>query len=133
MPEDRRSTQIVTKVSSRSVTDTVERLRAILGNKGIQVFAVIDQSDAARQVGLELRETVLVLFGDPRAGTPVMESFPLAGVDLPLKVLCWAEDGQTNVSYEAPQSLAARHQLPPGLAARLGGIDALTDALVAPG
>ncbi len=133
MPEQNEPTQIVTKVSSRSVSETVARFRQILSNKGIQVFAVIDQSEAARQVGLELRETVLVIFGDPRAGTPVMEASPLAGVDLPLKVVCWAEGRQTNVSYETPQSLAARHRLTTDLAARLAGIDALTDALVASG
>ena len=132
MPEESHPTRIVTKLSSRSVAETVDRLRAILGNKGIQLFAVIDQRDAARQVGLELRETVLVIFGDPRAGTPVMEASPLAGLDLPLKVMCWSDHGQTNVSYEAPQSLAARHQLSAELAVRLAGIDALTDALVAP-
>jgi uncharacterized protein (DUF302 family) len=133
VPEQNQPTPIVTKVSVRSVAETVTRFRELLSKKGIEVFAVIDQSEAARQVGLELRETVLVIFGDPRAGTPVMQAAPLAGVDLPLKVMCWSDGRQTNVSYEAPQSLAARHQLTADLAARLAGIDGLTDALVAPG
>jgi uncharacterized protein (DUF302 family) len=78
-----------------------------------------------------LRETTLVIFGSPAAGTPVMEAAPLAALDLPLKVLIWADGDQVQVSYVGPATLAARHRLSPGLGARLAGIDALTDALVA--
>jgi uncharacterized protein (DUF302 family) len=99
--------------------------------KGMKLFAVIDQSAEARQVGLSLRETTLVIFGSPAAGTPVMAAAPLAALDLPLKVLVWADEGQTKVSYYAPATLAARHHLGPELAGNLGGINALTDALVA--
>jgi len=72
------------------------------------------------------------MFGSPAAGTPVMAAAPLAALDLPLKVLVWADEGQTKVSYDAPAALAARHHLGADLAANLAGIDALTDALVAP-
>jgi len=123
---------IVTKLSHRSVTDTVSMLTGIISAKGLKVFAVIDQSAEARQVGLSLRETTLVIFGSPAAGTPVMAAAPLAALDLPLKVLVWADEGQTKVSYYAPATLATRHHLGAGLAANLAGIDALTDALVAP-
>jgi uncharacterized protein (DUF302 family) len=99
--------------------------------KGMRLFAVIDQAAEARQAGLELRETVLVIFGSPQAGTPVMAASPLAALDLPLKVLIWADEGQTKVSYYAPAALAARHHLTADLAASLVGINALTDALVA--
>jgi uncharacterized protein (DUF302 family) len=122
---------VVTKVSPRSVTDTVSRLTELCAQKGLKVFDVIDQQAAASAVGLELRETTLVLFGSPAAGTPVMVAAPLSALDLPLKVLVWAGDGQTNVTYYAPDALAARHHLTPDLAARLAGIDPLTDALVA--
>jgi uncharacterized protein (DUF302 family) len=123
---------IVTKLSHRSVTDTVSMLTGIISAKGMKVFAVIDQSAEARQVGLSLRETTLVIFGSPAAGTPVMAAAPLAALDLPLKVLIWADDGgQTQVSYLAPAALAARHHLSADLAANLAGINALTDALVA--
>ena len=124
--------EIVTKVSPRSVADTVTRLTELLRAKGITLFAVIDQSAAARAAGLELRETVLVIFGDPAAGTPVMVASPFAAVDLPLKVVIWDDDGATKVSYTAAGALAARHRLDPDLAQGLAGIEPLTDALVAP-
>ena len=72
-----------------------------------------------------------MIFGSPAAGTPVMDASPLATVDLPLKVVVWAGDGLTDVSYPAPQALAARYGLGPQLTANLAGIDTLTDALVA--
>ena len=125
-------TDIVTKLSPRSVTDTVSRFTEMLGARGIKLFAVIDQSAAARQVGLELRETTLVIFGSPAQGTPVMVASPLAALDLPLKILVWADGDQTEVSYYAPGALAVRHHLSPDLARNLAGIDALSEALVAP-
>jgi uncharacterized protein (DUF302 family) len=125
-------TQITTKVSPRSVAETVSRLTGILAAKGLKVFAVIDQSAEASDVGLQLRETTLVLFGNPAAGTPVMVASPPAALDLPLKVLIWADDGQTKVSYYGPEALAARYDLGADLAAKLAAIDPLTDALVAP-
>ena len=72
-----------------------------------------------------------VIFGSLQAGTPVMAASPLAALDLPLKVLTWADEGQTKVSYYAPAALSASHRLPADLAASLAGINALTDALVA--
>jgi uncharacterized protein (DUF302 family) len=129
---DNSTGDIVTKLSHRSVTDTVSMLAGLISAKGMKLFAVIDQSAEARQVGLSLRETTLVIFGSPAAGTPVMVAAPLAALDLPLKVLVWADDkGQTMVSYYAPASLAARHHLDADLAGNLAGINALTDALVA--
>ena len=103
----------------------------MISAKGMKLFAVIDQSAAAREVGLTLRETTLVIFGSPAAGTPVMAAAPLAALDLPLKVLVWDDEGQAKVSYYAPAALAARHHLAPDLAGNLAGINALTDALVA--
>jgi uncharacterized protein (DUF302 family) len=125
-------TEITTKVSPRSVTETVSRLTGILAGKGLKVFAVIDQSAEASAVGLELRETTLVLFGSPAAGTPVMVAVPLSALDLPLKVLIWDDAGQTKVTYYGPAALAARYDLSADLAAKLAAIDPLTDALVAP-
>ena len=123
--------EIVTKLSSRSVPGTVARLTGILSDKGLKVFAVIDQSAEAAAAGLTLRETVLVIFGNPAAGTPVMQAAPLSALDLPLKVLVWADGAQTKVSYAAPAALAARYGLSADLTARLAGIGPLTDALVA--
>ena len=123
---------IVTKISPRSVADTVTRFAGILGAKGVRVFDVIDQAAAAREVGQQLRDTTLVIFGSPAAGTPVMVAAPLAALDLPLKVLIWDDAGQTKVTYVAPAELAARYQLGPDLEKNLEAINPLTDALVAP-
>ena len=123
-------TDVSTKLSHLSVNETVAKLTGMIGAKGMKLFAVIDQAAEARPVGLSLRETVLVIFGSPAAGTPVMAASPLSALDLPLKVLVWSDDGQTQVSYYAPAALAARHHLGPELAGNLAGIDGLTDALV---
>jgi uncharacterized protein (DUF302 family) len=124
-------TQITTKISPRSVSENASRLPGILGGKGLKVFAVIDQSAEASQVGMPLRETTLVLFGNPAAGTPVMVAAPLSALDLPLKVLIWDDAGQTKVTYYGPAALAARYDLNADLTAKLAAIDLLTDALVA--
>jgi uncharacterized protein (DUF302 family) len=123
--------QVTTKVSPRSVADTVSRLTGILSAKGMKVFAVIDQSEEARGAGLKLRDTTLVIFGNPAAGTPVMDAAPLSALDLPLKVLVWADGSRTNVTYYSPAAIAARYGLSDELGAKLAGIDPLTDALVA--
>jgi uncharacterized protein (DUF302 family) len=123
---------VITKVTSQSVADTVVRLTDLIAAKGQKLFAVIDQRAEALTAGLELRDTMLVIFGSPAAGTPVMDAAPLSALDLPLKVLVWADGGGTNVSYYSPATLAERHHLSDELAARLAGIDPLTDALVAP-
>jgi uncharacterized protein (DUF302 family) len=122
-----------TKDSLWPVSDTVQRLTALMAGRGMTIFATIDQRAAARDVGLELRETVLIVFGSPVAGTPVMDAEPLAGLDLPLKVLVWDDDGRTRVSYLAPAALAARYALPAPLAAPLAGIDQLTDTALTDG
>ena len=133
MTNDRMATEadVVTKLSPQSVHETAAKLTAIISAKGMKLFTVIDQAAEARQVGLTLRETMLVIFGSPKAGTPVMAASPLSALDLPLKVLIWADGGQTKVSYYAPAALAASHHLTADLAANLAGINALTDALVA--
>jgi uncharacterized protein (DUF302 family) len=123
---------VVTKLSPRSVDDTVARLTGLLAAKGVKLFDAIDQRAAAREVGLDLRETVLVIFGSPAAGTPVMMAAPLSALDLPLKVLIWDDEGQTKVTYYAPATLAARHHLNPDLAEKLSVVGPLTDALIAP-
>ena len=129
-PRDDRS-GVTTKDSPLSVEDTVARLLALVTSKGMKVFGVIDHSGAAAGVGLTLGDTKVVIFGSPVAGTPVMQAAPLAALDLPLKVLVWADGSQTKVSYTAPSALADRYMLRPELAAKLAGIDALTDAVVA--
>lgn len=126
------ASEITTKASPLSVSDTVSRLLELLEARGLKVFAVIDQSDEAQRVGLHLPPTTLVIFGNPVVGTRVMQAAPLVALDLPLKVLVWAEGDQTKVSYLAPGALGERHHLGADLTESLAGIDLLTDALVAP-
>jgi uncharacterized protein (DUF302 family) len=121
---------IITKESPQAVADTVARLLELLDARGLTLFEVIDHSGEAARHGLELRDTKLVLFGDPVAGTPAMVENALAALDLPLKVLVWEDGSRTRVSYLAPAALAARHGLGEEAAKGLAGIDALTDALV---
>jgi uncharacterized protein (DUF302 family) len=123
---------VTTKVSPRSVDETVARLVEVIADKGLKLFAVFDHSGEARANGLEVRDTKVVVFGSPLAGTPVMEAAPLAALDLPLKVLVWADGDETKLAYAGPAELAARYGLSDELAARLAGIDAVTDAALAP-
>jgi uncharacterized protein (DUF302 family) len=125
------SNDVVTKLCGRSVTETASLFTQLLIGKGLRIFTVINQSAEARLVGLQLRETILIVFGNPADGTPVMNASPLSALDLPLKVLVWSDEGQTKVSYFSPDALAARYHLRTDLVANLRGIDALTDTLVA--
>jgi uncharacterized protein (DUF302 family) len=122
---------LLTKGSPYSVSDTVARLSHLIAERGLTLFGVIDHSGEAHAVGLELRDTKVVIFGNPKAGTPVMQTAPLAALDLPLKVLVWDDGGQTNLTYTAPAVLAARYEIPDELLPALAGIDALTDAVIA--
>ena len=121
---------MVSKPSPWTVGETVSRLRDVIESKGLKLFAVIDHSGEAEAHGLALRDTKVVVFGNPVAGTPVMQARPLAALDLPLKVLVWDDDGQTRLSYVSPTELATRYDLDAELAARLAGIDAVTDAVI---
>ncbi len=112
------------------MADTVRLLSETVTAQGMKVFAVIDHSAEAHAHNLELRETVVVVFGSPEAGTPVMAASPLVALDLPLKVLIWADGDQTRVTYTSPTALAARYHLSDEMASRLAGIDSLTDALI---
>jgi uncharacterized protein (DUF302 family) len=122
------SEHVVTKPSPWPVAETVARLEAVVADKGLKLFAVVDHSREAEAHGLELRETSVVIFGSPVAGTLVMQAAPLAALDLPLKVLVWDDEGQTKITYAPPSELAARYGLADDLAARLAGIDVITDA-----
>lgn len=124
---------LVTRASPWSVSETVNRLTDLLQVRGLKQFAIFDHSGEARAAGLELRDTKVVVFGSPAAGTPVMSTAPLAAIDLPLKVLIWADEDDTKVTYLAPSALAERHGLDAELAARLAGIAPLIDGLLTQG
>ena len=121
---------LTTKTAAGSVADAVARLTEIIATRGLKLFAVVDHSGEARAAGLELRDTKVVIFGSPEAGTPVMESAPLVALDLPLKVLVWSDRDETKLSYLTPTALATRYLLSDELAARLAGIDGITDAVI---
>jgi uncharacterized protein (DUF302 family) len=120
---------IVTKSSPfDSVSETLERLQSVVGEKGLDVFALIDHSGAAEQVGLQMQEAKLLIFGSPKAGTPLMVASPLLALDLPLKVLVWYNgDGEVLVSYNATSYLTNRHDIPENLVGNIAGIDALVE------
>ena len=103
---------LVSIQSGNSVKVTIDRLEAMLKNKGITVFARIDHAAAAAAVGMPLRPTELLIFGDPRAGTPLMQADQTIGIDLPLKALVWEDaSGATWISSNDPVWLAQRHAL----------------------
>jgi uncharacterized protein (DUF302 family) len=121
---------VVTKRSPWSMADTVARLSAVVAARGMEVFAVIDHSGKARDVGQDLRDTKLVIFGSAAALTPVIEAAPLAALDLPLRVVVWEDGYKTLVSYPAPAAVARRYGLDGDLADALATIDALTSAVI---
>src|ERR1700756_5085768 len=112
--------------SRYSVDETIKRLQAALAAKGLQVFAVVDHSGEAEKVGLQMRPTKVLIFGSPKAGTPLMVAAPTLAIDLPLKALV-AEDaaGKVSVTYNDPEYLRERHGVPADLIKNLAGAGVL--------
>lgn len=117
---------IIHKASNHSVEQTVERLKNILQSKGVTLFALVDHSGEAEKVGMKMPPTKLLIFGSPKAGTPLMLAAPSIAIDLPLKILVW-EDGQGKVwvSYNSPEYLKERHGLPPDLLQNIAVVETL--------
>jgi uncharacterized protein (DUF302 family) len=122
---------VVTKISPWSFDDTVARLVAMIRASGYKLFLIVDHRAEAASVGVDLPSSKLAVFGNPEMVSPVIASQPLVALDLPLKVLVWANRGSTMVSYRSPAVIADREQLIAGLSERLTGLDSLTDAVVA--
>jgi uncharacterized protein (DUF302 family) len=117
---------IVDKPSKHSVEQTVEALSNILKSKGVAVFALIDHSGEAEKVGLKMRPTKLLIFGNPKAGTPLMLASPSSAIDLPLKILVWEDaQGKVWVSYNSPEYLRERHGLPQELMQNIAVVEGL--------
>ena len=117
---------IIELASRHSVGDTVTRLLDALHEKGVMVFTVIDHSGEAEKVGLRMPPTKLVIFGSPKAGTPLMLATPSIAIDLPLKILVREDaDAKVWVSYTAPAYLRDRHGLPASLLPSLEAVEAL--------
>jgi uncharacterized protein (DUF302 family) len=107
---------IVDVPSNHSVDDTVARVKSILQSKGITLFCLIDHSGEAEKVGLKMLPTKLLIFGSPKAGTPLMLASPTIAIDLPLKILVWQDSkGKVWLSYNSPAYLQERHNLPADL------------------
>jgi len=117
---------IIDIASHHSVDEAVEKLKAILSARGVMLFALVDHSGEAAKAGLTMRPTKLLLFGSPKAGTPLMLAAPSLAIDLPLKILVWEDaNGKTWVSYNAPDYLRDRHGVPPELMQNIAVIETL--------
>jgi uncharacterized protein (DUF302 family) len=112
--------------SNHSVDETVTKLEGILQAKGITLFALVDHSGEAAKAGMKMRPTKLLIFGNPRAGTPVMLAAPSSAIDLPLKILVWEDDqGKVWITYNSPTYLQTRHNLPADLLQHIAVIEPL--------
>ncbi|HEY8794179.1 MAG TPA: DUF302 domain-containing protein [Gemmatimonadaceae bacterium] len=117
--------------SERRASETANRLAELVRAKGLTVFARIDFSRDAGEAGLTLRPMIQLVFGNPRAGTPLLAANPAAGLALPLRALAWEDvDGRSWLSYEAPEVLIERFHLPAALGANIAGLRALCEAAV---
>jgi uncharacterized protein (DUF302 family) len=119
---------IIGKVSNHSVDETVEKLKSILQSKGVTLFVLVDHSGEAEKAGMKMPPTKLLIFGNPKTGTPVMLAAPSAAIDLPLKILV-SEDGQGKVwiSYNSPEYLQTRHGLPQDLLQNIAVVKTLAE------
>ncbi len=117
---------IINKPSNHSVDETVEKLKHILQAKGVSLFALIDHSGEAQKVGIKMRPTKLLIFGSPKAGTPMMLAAPSSALDLPLKILIWEDiQGKVWVSYNSPEYLRERHGIPQELLQNIAVVETL--------
>jgi uncharacterized protein (DUF302 family) len=124
--KDAPSNGVITRPGNHSVDQTVEKLKSLLQAKGVNLFAVVDHSGEAEKVGLKMPPTRLLIFGSPKAGTPLMLAAPSVAIDLPLKILV-AQDaqGQVWLSYNSSEYLKERHGLPPELLQNIAVVEAL--------
>jgi uncharacterized protein (DUF302 family) len=121
---------IVSLLSNHSVDQTLQKLEEVLDAKGVKIFAVIDHSGEAEKAGLKMRPTKVVIFGNPKAGTPAMLASPSLAIDLPLKMMIWEDSaGRIQVSYNSPAYLQSRHQVPEELMPALRAVEALAAAV----
>jgi uncharacterized protein (DUF302 family) len=121
-----RSSGIIDIPSNHSVDETVEKLKGILQAKGVTLFALVDHSGEAEKVGMKMPPTKLLIFGNPKAGTPVMLAAPSSAIDLPLKILIWEDArGKVWVTYNGPVYLQERHSIPPKFLQNIAVVETL--------
>jgi uncharacterized protein (DUF302 family) len=122
----------ISKPSQHSVPETIRRLSALLKSKGVAIFALVDHSGEAEKAGLKMRPTQLLIFGNPKAGTPLMVAAPSTAIDLPLKALAWEDaGGKVWLSYNSPDCLQQRHGFPTELEKNLAAVEPLLAQAVA--
>lgn len=122
---------LVTKPSKYSVHETIDRIEKAVTAKGMKIFARIDHSGEAKHVGLDMKPTVLLIFGQPKGGTALMVARPTAAIDLPMKALAWEDqEGKVWLTYNTPGLLQERHEMPADLAARLNPVGQLLEQAV---
>ena len=122
----------ISKLSPHSVPETIQRLSALLKSKGVAIFALIDHSSEAEKAGLKMRPTQLLIFGNPKGGTPLMLAAPSTAIDLPLKALVWEDaDGKAWLSHNSPDYLQQRHGFPADLEKNIAAIEPLLAQVVA--
>ena len=115
--------------SAHSVDETVTKLKGILQAKGIALFALVDHSGEAEKVGMHMNPTKLLIFGNPKAGTPLMLAAPSTAIDLPLKILVWEDNNSAVwISYNSPEYLRKRHEFSPDLMGNIAGVETLANA-----
>src|SRR5271166_6137523 len=122
---------IITKYSSKSVAQTVDRLTRVIADRGFTLFRVIDHSGTAKEVGVQMSDSKLVMFGNPTKGAAVMLAAPLAGLDLPLRVLVWEDgNGVASVSYNSPGFMAERLHIEGALRAPFDAVESIVEAVL---
>ena len=130
-PEDEPVKGMVHVPSKYTVPDTLQRLKSVVTSHGLTIFARIDFSGDAAKVGLQMRPTQLLIFGNPKAGTPLMIASPSIAIDLPLKALAWQDaTGRIWLSYNTPEYLKERHGLPDKLVKNISAIGGLIEKAV---
>jgi uncharacterized protein (DUF302 family) len=113
------------------VPETLQRVQSAVQSHGLTIFCLVDHSGAAAQVGLEMHPTQLLIFGSPKGGTPLMLASPTVAIDLPLKALIWEDaDGKIWLTYNSPDYLKQRHNLPDNLMKNISGVGALLQAAI---
>ena len=124
---------LITKTSPYRVRETLDRLEILLRTKGIKVFARIDQAAEAQSVGLNMPPMELLIFGNPKGGTPIMQAAPEAGIELPLKALAWqAPDGKVYISFNDAAYVQSRFNVPAELLQPLAALTGLIDSIINP-
>ena len=132
MPDSTKSSDgVITRPSTKSVAETIDGLSRLMADRDFTVFNVIDHRGVAERAGVQMPDSKLVMFGKPSVGATVMLAAPLAGLDIPLKVLVWEDgNGAVSVSYNSPGFLAERHHLEGALRAPFDAVESIVEELL---